>query len=75
MELATKRKPEIITMDGIDYPLDEFTDKGRYLLNQCRDLEDQLNIARMRQDQIDVGLQAFTRLLKEELEDPTEDDE
>jgi len=29
----------------------------------------------MRQDQIDVGLQAFTRLLKEELEDPTEDDE
>lgn len=74
MELVTKKKPEIITMDGIDYPLDEITNKGRYLLNQCRDLEDQLNIVRMKQDQVDVGLQAFTKLLKDELEDPTEDE-
>mgnify|MGYP007066203931 FL=1 len=70
MELVTKKKPEIITMDGTDYPLADFTDKGRYLLNQCRDLEDQLNICRMKQDQLDVALQSFTRLLADELEDP-----
>lgn len=73
MELVSKKKPEIITMDDVDYPLDEFTNKARYLLNQCRDLEDQLNIARMKADQADVCLQSFTSLLKEELEDPTED--
>jgi|TARA_B110000914_G_scaffold117526_1_gene102725 hypothetical protein len=72
MELASKKKPEIITMDGTDYPLADFTDKGRYLLNQCRDLEDQLNICRMKQDQVDVALQSFTRLLADELEDPAE---
>ena len=29
MELASKKKPEIITMDGTDYPLADFTDKGK----------------------------------------------
>ena len=75
MELASKKKPEIITMDGTDYPLADFTNKGKYLLNQCRDLEDQLNICRMKQDQVDVALQSFTQLLADELEDPTEDEE
>ena len=70
MELVTKKKPEIITIDGTDYPLADFTDKGSYLLNQCRDLEDQLNICKMKQDQLDVALQSFTRLLADELEDP-----
>jgi hypothetical protein len=43
-------------------------------LNQCRDLEDQLNICRMKQDQVDVALQSFTRLLADELEDPADEE-
>jgi hypothetical protein len=46
------------------------SNKGKHLLNHIRDLEIQISTGRRKLDQKDVCLQAFTKLLADELEHP-----
>jgi len=57
-------KPQIITIDGVDHKLDDFTDQQRILLEHIADLDRKLNSARFAVDQLQVGRDAFFNLLK-----------
>lgn len=64
--------PQIVTIDGVDYPLDKFTDHEKLLLNHVADLDRKLNSAKFSVDQLQVGRDAFFKMLKESLEKPSE---
>jgi len=57
-------KPQIVTIDGVDHKLDDFTDQQRILLDHIVDLDRKLNSAKFNVDQLQVGRDAFFGLLK-----------
>jgi hypothetical protein len=59
-----------IQIDGNEYNVDTFTDKQKLLFNHCADLENQVNTAAFRLQQLQVSRDAFVGLLKAELTTP-----
>ena len=57
-----------ITVDGVDYNLDDFTDKQKILLNHVTDLDAKLSAARFNFDQLNVSREAFAEKLAASLE-------
>jgi|TARA_B110000495_G_C22998834_1_gene589218 hypothetical protein len=68
--METENVQNTITMNDVSYSLDAMSNKGKHLLNHIRDLEIQISTGRRKLDQKDVCLQAFTKLLADELEHP-----
>jgi hypothetical protein len=65
-------KPQIISIDGVDYQLNDFTDQQRILLEHVADLDRKLNSTKFAADQLQVGRDAFFKMLKDSLEKPEE---
>ena len=61
-----------ITFNGVEYKVDEISDKAKYIINQITDLQQQGVQTRARLDQIEVANKGFTELLGAELEAPLE---
>ena len=59
-----------ITFNGVEYKVDEISDKAKYIINQITDLQQQGIQTRARLDQIEVANKGFTELLGVELEAP-----
>ena len=70
MTEVTENEVQTISMNDKEYKVDELSDKARYLVSQVQDMQTQVNQARARLDQIEVGIRGFTGLLQEELENP-----
>ena len=59
-----------IPFNGVEYKVDEISDKAKYIINQITDLQQQGVQTRARLDQIEVANKGFTELLGVELEAP-----
>ena len=70
MTEVTENEVQTITMNDKEYKVDEISDKAKYLVSQVQDMRAQANQTRARLDQIEVGIQGFTGLLQQELENP-----
>ena len=57
-----------IQIDGVDYNLEDMTDKQQLLVNHLVDLDRKLSSARFNVDQLQVGRDAFMSILKADLE-------
>jgi hypothetical protein len=57
-----------VTIDDVEYTVEDMTTEQQMLLNHVADLDRKLNSARFNVDQLQVGRDAFFRLLKEKLE-------
>ena len=57
-----------ITVDGVDYNLDDFTDEQKILLNHITDLDAKISVARFNFDQATVSREAFAEKLAASLE-------
>jgi len=68
-----KNENKTITVNEIDYNLDDFTDGQKVLLNHVQDLERKLNNAQFNLDQLMVGREAFIARLAASLEASPED--
>jgi hypothetical protein len=64
--------PQIVTIDGVDYPLDTFTEQQKLMLNHVADLDRKLNSAKFSVDQLQVGRDAFFTMLKQSLDKVTD---
>jgi hypothetical protein len=53
-----------LTIDGVDYDVNDFTDQQKILLDHVVDLDRKLNSAKFAVDQLQVGRDAFFNLLK-----------
>ncbi len=57
-----------ITVDGVDYNLDDFTDEQKTLLNHVQDLDRKITNVRFNFDQLTVSREAFAEKLAASLE-------
>ena len=57
-----------VTIDGVEYQLEDMNQQQQMLLNHVSDLDRKLDSARFNVDQLQVGRNAFFGMLKESLE-------
>jgi len=62
-----------ITVNDIEYLVEDMTDEQKVLLNHVNDLGRKLDNARFNMDQLAVGRDAFVARLANSLENPEED--
>ena len=67
-----KDEKKTITVNEVEYNLDDFTDQQSALLNHINDLDRKLANAQFNIDQLHMGRQKAVELLAESLEAPTE---
>jgi hypothetical protein len=59
-----EKKTNPVTIDGVEYIVEDMTPEQQTLLNHVIDLERKLNSAKFNVDQLQVGRDAFFSLLK-----------
>ena len=64
-----------ITVNDIEYLVEDMTDEQKVLLNHVNDLGRKLDNARFNMDQLAVGRDAFVARLADSLENPEEVEE
>jgi len=62
------KQPQIVTVDGIEYNVEDFTEKQALLVNHVADLDRKIGSTKFQLDQLQVGRDAFFAMLKKELE-------
>jgi hypothetical protein len=62
-----KDKKTPITVDDIEYFVEDFTDTQKTMLNHIQDLDRKLGNAQFNLDQLSVGKDAFVNMLKSSL--------
>jgi len=70
-----KQEKNTITVNDVEYDVNDFTDEQRTLLNHVTDLDRKLSNAQFNLDQLMVGREAFVARLAASLEAPEEDAE
>jgi hypothetical protein len=70
-----KDENKTITVNDVEYNLDDFTDTQTALLNHINDLDRKLGNAQFNLDQLMVGREAFVARLADSLENPVEEAE
>ncbi len=64
------KKPQIVTIDTIEYDISTFTEEQVLLLNHCVDLDRKIGSTQFQLQQLQVGKDAFLKMLKDKLAAP-----
>ena len=64
----SKNEKNLITVNDIEYNLDDFTDAQKTMLNHITDLDRKLSSSQFNLDQLNVGREAFVKMLADSLE-------
>jgi hypothetical protein len=59
-----------ITIDNVEYQFEDLTQEQQVLFNHCLDLDRKISSAQFNLDQLQVGKQAFFKMLKDALVAP-----
>jgi hypothetical protein len=70
-----KDENKTITVNDVEYNLDDFTQAQTTMLNHINDLDRKLANAQFNIDQLNVGREAFVKMLADSLENPVESEE
>ena len=65
----SKKEKNLITINDIEYNVDDFTDKQKIMLNHINDLGRKLDNARFNLDQLNIGREAFIQRLSVSLDE------
>jgi hypothetical protein len=68
MELNMAKEKTPVTIDGVEYKYEDMTKEQQMMVNHVADLDRKLDSARFNVDQMQVGREAFFKMLKESLE-------
>ena len=63
-----KNEKNLITVNDIEYNIEDMTDAQKAMLNHVQDLDRKLGNAQFNLDQLSVGREAFVKMLAESLE-------
>ena len=66
----SKNEKNLITVNDIEYNVDDFTDAQKIMLNHINDLGRKLDNARFNLDQLNICREAFVNMLTRSLEEP-----
>ena len=67
-----KNEKTPISVNDIDYNIEDMTDAQKAMLNHVQDLDRKLGNAQFNLDQLSVGREAFVKMLADALEAPAE---
>lgn len=73
--MGNNKEPQIVTIDGKEYNLDDFTQEQKMMLDHCMDLDRKIASCQFQFDQLRVGKDAFLAMLKSSLEKPQPQEE
>ena len=68
-----KDKKTPITINDKEYQFEDLTQEQQILFNHCIDLDRKIGSAAFNLDQLNVGKNAFIKMLEEALDKPTEE--
>jgi len=60
-------KKAVITIDDVEYTEDQLTDEQKLMVNHINSLQQKINSSKFNLDQLNVGQDAFVKMLKESL--------
>jgi len=63
-----KNEKTPVTIDGVEHQFEDMSQQQQMLLNHVADLDRKLDSARFNVDQLQVGREAFFKMLKDSLE-------
>ncbi len=63
----SEKKPNLIFINNIEYDHDSLTDEQKTLFSHCIDLDRKISSTAFNLDQMQIGKQAFFKLLEESL--------
>jgi len=67
------KKPQLVTIDNVEYDANNFNENQILLFNHCIDLDRKIGSTQFQLQQLNVGKDAFLNMLKEALkEQPAE---
>jgi len=67
------KKPQIVTLDDIEFDANTFTEQQTLMLNHCIDLDRKIGSTTFQLQQLQVGKDAFLKMLKDDLEKDVQD--
>jgi len=62
------KKPQIVTIDNVEYDANDFTEEQTLLFNHCLDLDRKIGSTNFQMQQLQVGKDAFIQMLKKSFE-------
>jgi hypothetical protein len=65
--MAKDKEPQIVKIDDVEYDANNFNDQQVVLFNHCLDLDRKIGSTNFQLQQLNVGKDAFIKLLKEAL--------
>ena len=65
-----EKQAKPLTIDGIEYDTNDFTEEQIILTNHCLDLDRKLASTQFQAQQLQVGKDAFLKMLKDQLAAP-----
>lgn len=68
-----EKQAKPLTIDGVEYDTNDFTEEQILLTNHCLDLDRKMASTQFQLQQLQVGKDAFVKMLKESLEKKPED--
>ena len=68
----TEKQANVITINDKEYTEDQLTDKQKVMINHIGDLDRKIRSAQFNLDQLQVGREAFMKMLTDTLETPEE---
>jgi len=63
----TEKKTQVITIDEVEYNVEDFTDEQRSMINHVLDLDRKINSTKFNLAQLNVGRAAFMNMLSTSL--------
>ena len=66
------QQSQIVSIDGVEYKIEDMTQEQQMLLNHVVDLERKIGSTKFQLDQLNVGKDAFFTMLKAALESKPE---
>jgi len=70
--MGKDNKPPIVTIDGVEYDAEKFSEQQVTLVNHVADLDRKIGSTKFQLDQLQVGRDAFFNLLKQSLAEQPE---
>lgn len=65
--MAKDKEPQIVKIDDVEYDANNFTEQQTLLFNHCIDLDRKIASTNFQLQQLNVGKDAFIKMLKEAL--------
>jgi hypothetical protein len=70
--MGKDNKPPIVTIDGVEYDAEKFSEQQAMLVNHVADLDRKIGSTKFQLDQLQVGRDAFFSMLKQSLAEQPE---